>query len=126
MNAKLYANLTRQFLRFLEELTPEEITALDSRATKLEIRLSGPQRKEAKSAPILTDEAITKLAAELRAVNTSERAFELLKGFNKQELTRITRVLDLPVEKSDTVEQMRERVVQSTVGFRLRSRAIQG
>lgn len=126
MNVKLYANLTRQFLRFLEELKPEEIASLESRESRVEIRLSGPKRSEGKPHSGLTPEDLSKLGSELRAAATNERAATLLSGLNKEQLTRLSRALDLPVQKSDTIDQIRERVVQSTVGFRLRSKAIQG
>lgn len=40
-------------------------------------------------------------------------------------LFSIARVLDIPVSKKDTVERMKSKIVEGTIGFKLRSQAIQ-
>jgi len=44
---------------------------------------------------------------------------------SKEQLLRLCRFLDLRAEKRDTVHRLRERIVEATIGFRLRSEAIQ-
>lgn len=45
---------------------------------------------------------------------------------SKSSLQSLTRALGLPVNKDDNIARLRERIVESVIGFRLRSRAIQG
>ena len=44
----------------------------------------------------------------------------------KLELEQISRLLMLPINSKDRIEQMRQRVLEATIGFRLRSQAIRG
>jgi hypothetical protein len=44
----------------------------------------------------------------------------------KTALQEVARYLDLPVRKSETIAELRERIVEATIGYRLRSRAIRG
>jgi len=42
----------------------------------------------------------------------------------RAELKALATDMDLPVPKSDTVGRLRDRIVEATIGFRLRSQAI--
>lgn len=127
MNAKTFANLNRQFLRFIEELSAENLKALEDKSRRLEIRLSTPSnRKESRTLRVSpSEEELVTLGKNLRSCSSSGEAMDLLTELSKEELTQLSRVLDLPVQKSESVERIKERLVQSTIGFRLRSEAIQ-
>ena len=62
----------------------------------------------------------------LQNTDTREHARELIDSFlhTKEELTRFARVLDIPVPKCISSEQIKDRLVEGTVGYRLRSAAI--
>lgn len=42
------------------------------------------------------------------------------------ELRKFMRILDLPVSRTDTVDKLHYKIVDSTVGYKLRSTAIRG
>ncbi len=44
----------------------------------------------------------------------------------REELEALARTLQLPVQRDDTVERLRAKIVENVIGSRLRSRAIQG
>ena len=95
---------------------------------RLEIR--PPEKKSRRQQPRLhcSDEDITRLQRELRTTDTREQARQLIDDIlhTKAELIRFARALDIPVPKSASVEQVKDRLVESTVGYRLRSAAIRG
>jgi hypothetical protein len=44
----------------------------------------------------------------------------------KPSLERLAAAFDLPVRKTDTVERLKDRIVEATIGYRLRSEAVRG
>ena len=64
----------------------------------------------------------------LELSNSREEGAALLKEkcSTKEELTRLAKYLDLPVQKLDKIDQISERIIEATIGFRIRSAAIQG
>ena len=73
-----------------------------------------------------SDEEFEKLQDALRNTDTREQAREIIDRLlhTKAELTRFARVLDIPVPKSTSSEQIKDRLVEGTVGYRIRSAAI--
>lgn len=47
-------------------------------------------------------------------------------GLSRAGLEKLARALDLPVGRSDRVDRLKERIVEATIGYRLRSGAIKG
>ena len=45
---------------------------------------------------------------------------------SKDDMARLARQLDIQVQKSDSADQLKARIIESTIGFRIRSAAIQG
>ena len=48
------------------------------------------------------------------------------RGLNRDALESMARYLNLPVQRDDTVERLRAKIVENLIGARLRSDAIQG
>nr|VFK37093.1 MAG: hypothetical protein BECKSD772F_GA0070984_101019 [Candidatus Kentron sp. SD]VFK41170.1 MAG: hypothetical protein BECKSD772E_GA0070983_101017 [Candidatus Kentron sp. SD]VFK78281.1 MAG: hypothetical protein BECKSD772D_GA0070982_101112 [Candidatus Kentron sp. SD] len=59
---------------------------------------------------------------------TSEQGRFFLEQYasNKDALTRLVRYLDLPLHRQETKERLKEKIIDATIGYRLRSRAIRG
>lgn len=72
--------------------------------------------------------AFTEIAAELQRLSDREAGTSLLQQRcnTKIRLEKLARRLDLPVRREDTAENLRDRIVEATIGFRLRSQAIRG
>ena len=68
------------------------------------------------------------LIKELRSFKSKDAGLNLLQqqASTRAKLVMIARDLDLPVSKRDTVEQLSERIIDTTIGYRTRSAAIRG
>jgi len=62
---------------------------------------------------------------QLVKIDSRDQAEELLKNFKKADLQRIAKDLDIPIQKNEDISRLREKIIESTVGFKLRSQAIQ-
>ena len=119
-------SLLRDFANQIQKMDDSEIESVLAGELRLEIR---PPQKKSKKQPTrnryLADE-FEKLQDALQNTDTREHARELIDSFlhTKEELTRFARVLDIPVPKSISSEQIKDRLVEGTVGYRLRSAAI--
>jgi len=68
------------------------------------------------------------VADALRGARTREEAMTVLarEGVSKVVLEKLARRMDLPVLRSDSVERVRQRIVEAAIGYRINSEAIQG
>jgi len=69
-----------------------------------------------------------KLSELLRKTSTREEGFKILDDFcnTREALQNLASYIDVPNNKKDTKLILRGRIVERTIGFRLRSQAIQG
>ena len=121
-------SLLRDLASQIQAMDDSEFERVLSGKSRLEIR--PPKKKSEEQQPRIrcSDEDLERLREALRSTNTRERARELIERFlhTKAELTRFARVLDIPVPKSTSSEQLKDRLVEGTVGYRIRSAAIRG
>jgi hypothetical protein len=94
------------------------------------IMLSQRARKHGRTKPIagMSVDEIKKVVSHLQSLSSREDGLALLdeRCKTKTNLMKFARVLDLPVDHEDTVEKLRDKIVEATIGFRLRSEAIRG
>lgn len=71
---------------------------------------------------------IEQISEKLRAIDTREEGSKILDDFcnTKKLLQNLADYLNVPNSKKDRIEILREKIIERTIGFRLRSRAIQG
>ena len=76
----------------------------------------------------LSETQMVDLLANLQTCKSREQGHELIIGVlkNKKELEQFARYLDILILKQDKVEQIKEKIIEATVGAMLRSNAIQG
>ncbi|MEV6690350.1 hypothetical protein AB0M35_02570 [Micromonospora sp. NPDC051196] len=119
--------LLRLVARFLGSLSADEVDRLLAGQSKLSIVDTTTKRvpTDGADAPAMTREEIIAAFSE---IHTREEGLAALNRLakNKSSLQRITQALDLPNRKSDTVDDLRKRIIEATVGYRLRSNAVQG
>jgi len=121
------AILLRQVAKAVESLTEDEKSALVSGEASLRVSVESKARPRRVQPP--TDETdIFTLRERLVSCQTREEAERIIEelSLSKTALRQIARALELPHQKDDSVSRLVERIVESTVGFRLRSQAIQG
>jgi hypothetical protein len=119
-----YNKLIREFLKYLESLSPDAISSLVQGDRKISFSLSGDSPPKTKPT-VLDDASLSKLQQQLRDSKSREDAHSLIAGLTKASLTVLAKRLDTPTQKADTIDRLREKIVEATIGFKMRSEAIQ-
>ena len=121
-------SLLRDLASQIQSMDDSEVESVLSGKYRLEISPPGKNSKRQRTSIRCSDEEIMRLRDELRNTDTRERAREILDKVlhTKAELMRFARALDIPAPRSASSEQLRDRLIEGTVGFRLRSAAIRG
>jgi len=92
-----------------------------------ELRIDIVEKKSAntnKFSPVEID--VEKILGSLNESNDRNIALDLLSPMNKKSLEVVARALDIAIQRTDKIDTLRQKIVESTVGARLRSSAIQG
>jgi hypothetical protein len=121
----LVANFLRELARVIREMDNDEWSALRRAGFKVQVVVTKRGRpRHSKPSPI----DVKQLAAGLRALDTTAAGMALLEREcrTRAQLVELAKHLDLPAEKRDRVERLRERIVDATIGYRLRSMVIHG
>jgi hypothetical protein len=77
---------------------------------------------------IVDSQAMREIAEKLHVLRSREDGERLLQDEtpNRPALEALARFFQLPVQKDDTIERLRAKIIENTIGSRLRSEAIQG
>lgn len=113
-----------KFINFLDKLSEEEKLALKVGELKIKYSTIRDANASEKKVDCLD---IGMIVEKLKSLNTREETNEYLNllALKRDSLERIIRELDLPYNKKDRIDKMKEKIVEGIVGFRLRSEAIQ-
>jgi hypothetical protein len=113
---------------FMKKLTDVDIEALVEGRARLVVEHAKPHTRSDNTTDHDSDRKLADVARRLRASSSRDVAGEILSSgqLRATELRKLMRVLDLPISKSDTVDKMRYKIIDSTVGYKLRSSAIRG
>lgn len=120
--------LLQKVLRFVADLPEEDIVALAEGRLRLEL-VRGNEKGSKKTGKASSKHRdYEEISRALGALPSREEGEALLAdlSLNKVELQRLATKLDLPVMRDDSVERLRSKVIETTIGYRLRSRAILG
>lgn len=113
----------------LRRCDPQDFDSIRSGNFRIEVR-AGRRSDSQRPQPIsqIADSMVAQVVDRLKAATDREHGLVVLDEYctNKAELLALAQKLDLPVRKKDSIERLREIVIESTIGFRLRSKAIQG
>lgn len=122
----LAAAALRRLAVALEKMSDEELARFSEPGTEIEIKVLRRRIRDdvAPNARVDMTETVAKLTA---SASRSEASKLLEDGFaTRKALEQIARHLDVVVSKQDKAETLRDRIIEATVGARLRSEAIQG
>ena len=129
----IFIKLTEKYLLFLCNLNEDDIIQLENGKMniKFEIINSNPKNKKNKneSLKLFSDKVNPKLIiSELFQINNREEGEKYIteKKFTRSDLELVCKELDIPFNKKDTIEKLKDKIIEGTIGFRLRSQAIQG
>ncbi|WP_426801940.1 hypothetical protein [Xanthomonas campestris] len=119
--------LFRRLTEALHMLSEEELRKLSDPQFAVEIRAVRRRAKD-DSSLLLPDKTAEDAIAEITLMSSRQDAQALLdlKFSSKKALELIARKLDIPIVRQDKIEDLRDKIVEATVGARMRSQAIQG
>lgn len=129
-NKKLLNNIFNSLSRAIDNLSEDEILDIESGNFEINFLLSEKKSmvKKNKDKLYLDESVLSKVNNLLNEASTREEGVlileEHLKG--RAELESFAKSIDVPIMRSDKVITIKEKIVDSTVGARLRSGAILG
>lgn len=121
--------LLRELAKQVQSLDDQEFGNILTGMANIELRIiSQGQNKGRLKRVKLTEPQMLEMRNALEKMKTREEGAKLLKEKckTKEDLISLSRYIDLPVQKHDKVEQLLERIIEATIGYRARSAAIQG
>ena len=117
--------LLRHLAKAAERLTDKEIE--DVVAGRRRLIVTTEAAVSSRTAGAEEDQVnFDSLIANLKAAATRDAAQRLIDdaSLTRNHLAQLAKTLDLPVQRSDDVARIREKIVETTIGFRLTSNAI--
>lgn len=130
--ARAAARLLKALASFLEKASPDELTAL---LRGNNVTLSTTKRRahnDEISKPLKSLSSmpldVPGLAEALQSLNSRDEGFSLIgaNSLTRRELEQLARLLKTPVLKTDNMERLTQKVIESSIGARLNSAAIRG
>lgn len=117
--------LLKHLAKAADRLTDDEIA--DVVAGRCRLVLSIEEAATSRPAGAVTEQLdFDTLIASLKSAETRDAANQLIEdtALTRSQLAQLAKSLDLPVQRSDDLARLREKIVETTIGFRLRSNAI--
>ncbi|WP_200242736.1 hypothetical protein [Thiohalocapsa halophila] len=120
---RIFADLSSE----LQSLTDEDLKKLSGGDYRLSLRITRTRSGQKTSDGLSQDEKES-LLRELAKAETREDGMQVIEDAlnTRKELESVARFLDISVLKQDKVASIREKIVEATIGARLRSEAIKG
>lgn len=127
-NQKLkFSGTLRRLVDAVERLSEDDLSKLGDESYNIEIRLTRKRNREETISPIQEIDLTNVIEKITGFANRDEAQHFLNANFpTRKSVELIARTLDIPISKQDKVETLRDRVIEATVGARIRSQAIQG
>jgi hypothetical protein len=117
----------RRITEALDALSEDELKKLSDPQYAVDIRAIRRRTRDERS--LLPPDTSTEDAiAQITSLSSRQDAQDFLdsKFPSKKALEILARKLDIPIIRQDRVEDLRDKIVEATVGARMRSQAIQG
>lgn len=116
----------RKFIDYLDSLSDENKNLLESGDITIDFSLSKNSKRAKYTARSFGDSKIESIVERLKAFDSREEADEYLENMqlSKDSYKELVKALDLPHNKKDNIAQMRAKIIEGTIGYRLRSEAI--
>ena len=123
-----------QLVEALRDLSDEDFDKLMTGDLEASIAFVKPvprhrnRRSAAPAMAVESDEALEAVHAQLTAAGSREEGLRIVEEAfaDKERLFAFAKWLDLPVQRNDAAQRIRDKVVTQTVGRRLSGRAVRG
>jgi hypothetical protein len=126
-SAKNFSLLLKKISREIESLSDLELQELaDSPDPLIFWRPTGVHNEKASSKPSEVDTAFIIQALKDMRVRDEGAKYLADVASTKNQLSTVAKALDLPVGKRNSHEEIAAKIIEATIGFRIRSAAIRG
>ena len=116
----------RRLMLVFEQLDDNDVAKLVDDAYEVEIKFN---RRRSRQDNLTTEELdLPKLITQLTNLPSRVDAQKFLEASfgTRKSLEQIAKTIDVPIIRQDKVETLRDKIIEATVGARIRSQAIQG
>ena len=124
----MLVQLLRDCAKHIQTLSQEEFEDLLTGAAKIELktvrRSAGKGRREKEKMP---KSMLSEHRNALENMKTREEGEIFLNKIckSRDNLLYLTKYLDLPIQNSDDLDRLKDKIIEATIGYRVRSAAIQ-
>lgn len=129
MKKNVYLSEIERFISYLDKLSDAEISKLNDGIAKIQYNIVYVKKEKSEncqSAKILNIDPVEIINA-LENLSTRESGEEYLKDklITRLDYEAVVKKLDIPYNKKDNINKLKDKIIEGTIGFRLRSQAIQ-
>ena len=126
MNNEIIYVVFRELSKEIKKLNDEDIAKIVSGQGKFS-RLQVIEKTKRQSQTTKSNVEIRAIAVELNAMTSNEEGKKLLKERckRKADLQMLAQHLEISFRKRDTILQLTEKIIESTIAYRIRAAAIQ-
>ena len=126
----IYVKLIDNFLSYINNLSVDDVLKLENNEINIRFEIEPVLNNNIKKTKKedLTVSDIDLIILNLYKINNRQEGIAYLasKCSSKIDFENIVKKLDLPFQKKDNTEKLVYKIIERTIGFRLRSEAIQG
>lgn len=115
-----------RFLAFLNKLPQAVVKEIENGEKRIEINVISTSKES--DEPILQNSVVVSESISLlNSMQSREEAYSYMSSsdLKKADLEAICKQLDLPFTKKENIKALLEKIIEGTVGYKLRSQAIQ-
>jgi hypothetical protein len=125
----IYVQLIEAHLSFIKNLPSEDLLKLEKKASTIRFEII-PNFEEAKknAKPLNELVDVDLIISDLYQMHDRREGekYLLSKCSTRAQFESVAKKLDVPFQKKDNIEKLKYKIIERTIGFRLRSQAIQG
>ena len=123
----LITKFIEEILSGLNCLSDSDITKLEDGGYSISLKIV-KNKAQAGSNIEISESSKIEILKELQGCKTRDEGYEILSKFlkNKKEYEMFAKHLDVSILKQDNSDKIKEKIIEATVGAKLRSNAIQG
>jgi uncharacterized membrane-anchored protein YjiN (DUF445 family) len=128
MRSKLIlTKFIEEILSGLNRLSDGDISKLEDGSYSISLKIV-KNKAQIESDTEISESVKNEILKELQSCKTRDEGYEILARFlsNKKEYEIFARYLDVSILKQDNSDKIKEKIIEATVGAKLRSNAIQG
>jgi ribulose bisphosphate carboxylase small subunit len=128
--SKAISNLLKNIADKIENLNNEQIKMLENNKFDIYVEFndSPSHTKYSDFNKKLTTHDLNDIIGKLNSIKTREEGHKYIDELNlsKNKLIDVARFLDIPVQQKENMQIISDKIIENTIGYKLRSQAIQG